>query len=234
MTATANFRETEPERESYRAVSGWSVAALLLGLGSVAAFGGPLLWVVPLAGVVAALVAMHKIGNSPGELIGRNVALLGLLLAMLFGVAAVTRTYSRQHWLERRGELFASEFLRLLQKGDSYAAHQLTVQPGVRKPLGADGEEAYASDPESKSRYQAFIAREPNRTLLQSPDRAAEIESVRFTGSDSAGDYLDVIVRVTTADSAGQTHDRGKLILLRSISTSGDSERWQIVSTDIE
>src|SRR5262249_6565689 len=99
---------------AYRAISGWAIAALVLGSLSGVALVGPVLWSVPLAAVLAAGIAMWRINRSSGELVGWNLAVLGMLLAVVFGAAAPTRIAVRRHWLETRGGVFADEFIELL------------------------------------------------------------------------------------------------------------------------
>jgi hypothetical protein len=69
----------------YRGVSGLAIAALVLGLLSPVAFVAPLLWSVPIFAIGFAWAAMHRIKAGGGELVGGNMALLGLLLAVLSG-----------------------------------------------------------------------------------------------------------------------------------------------------
>ncbi len=114
---------------AYRAISGWAIAALVLGLLSGVALVGPVLWSVPLAALLAAGIAMWRISRSGGELVGWNLAVLGLLLAIVFGVAAPTRIAVRRHWLETRGRIFADEFIELLKEGKGFGAYQLLQPP---------------------------------------------------------------------------------------------------------
>src|SRR5262245_4816609 len=101
----ASNRSTGDEPIQYRADSRLAVLALLLGIASAAAMVGPVLWFVPIAAAITALVAMRRIRSSE-DLVGWNVAFLGLLLALLFGIAAPARTMSRQYWLASRAEQF--------------------------------------------------------------------------------------------------------------------------------
>ena len=152
----------------YHAVSKWAVAALLLGLLSPLALVGPVLWLVPLLGIVIALSAMRKISTSAGELVGWNLAFLGLLLAILFGVAAPVHTLTRHHWIEIRAEEFADQFLDLLLNGRTQAAFQLSLAPGRRKPLDYDLSEEFKKNPKAQQKYDEFMQREPARTLFAS------------------------------------------------------------------
>src|SRR4051812_42983597 len=86
----------------YRSLSPWAVAAVLLGVLSATAVIGPLLWFIPVTAVMVSLTALWKISASQGQRLGRGAALLGLMLAIFFGLAGPARTLSRQYWLETR------------------------------------------------------------------------------------------------------------------------------------
>jgi hypothetical protein len=221
--------ETDLDCDAYRAVSGWAIAALLLGLASASAVAGPVLLVVPLAAIAVALVAMRRIGTSEGGLIGRNVALLGLLLAVLFAVAGTTRTLTRQIWLQQRGQRFAEGFVQLLQQNKPHAAHQLTVEPGLRKPMGENLEMAYINDPETMQDYQTFVERPQIKTLLDLGQRAkVEPVTARLVGSEGARDYVEV--RFLAATGGQERLTTIKFVAMRMAARTSDGEQWQIVS----
>ena len=77
----------DPDLAEYRPVSGWGVAALLVGLVSAAASAHPLLWCLPLAGVVVSLIALRRIARSEIKLLGRKAALIGLAFSLIYGIA---------------------------------------------------------------------------------------------------------------------------------------------------
>src|SRR5262245_13610504 len=123
----ANSMETEDRSGEYHAVSGWAIAAFVLGLLSISALAAPVLWSIPIASAACAGVAMWRIRRSRGEQIGWNVAMLGLILAIMFGVAAPTRSLTRWFWLKQRAEIVSAEYIKLLQENQPYTAHQLTL-----------------------------------------------------------------------------------------------------------
>ena len=70
----------------YVAISGLAVAAALVGVGSaVVLFHSGFLLLVPLAGVVCAVLAWVQVGRSNGTLTGRGLALLGGVLSLGLG-----------------------------------------------------------------------------------------------------------------------------------------------------
>jgi hypothetical protein len=71
--------------QEYVAVNPVAVAALLLGVGSLLVFLHDVLLVIPLAGVVCAVIAWRQIGNSNGTQTGRFMAAAGLGLSLCLG-----------------------------------------------------------------------------------------------------------------------------------------------------
>ena len=196
--ADSNALPVDGEETKYRAVSAWAVMVLVLGILSPLAFVGPVLWVAPLLCIVAALIAMWKISSSAGELVGWNIALLGLLLAVLFGLAAPVHTLTRHYWLETRAEVIAKEFIDFLRQGRPQAAFQLTLLPRMRKPLDADLSAQIDKDAKARQKYDDFLRVEPAPTLLAQRDQA-QVERLgsHILSSDETNDRIAVRYRIS-------------------------------------
>src|SRR5205814_1319832 len=73
-------------------INGASVFAMLLGIGSLLClFQEAILLVIPLVGVVVAIVALRHIAHSNGTQTGKGLAITGLILSLSFGGFAVAR-----------------------------------------------------------------------------------------------------------------------------------------------
>jgi hypothetical protein len=216
----------------YRAVSGLAVLALALGIASAAAMVGPVLWFVPIVAAIVALVAMRRIRASE-DLVGWNIAFLGLLLAILFGIAASARTISRQYWLDTRAEQFSDCFFEFLQQNKPHAAHQLRERPGVRKPLTDTLSKAYESDPESQKSFEKFVADEPVKTLLEA-GKQAEVERIatELLGRDDRSDHIAVRYEITPG--AGRKTLQVITAVKRNLDSTTGRETWQIENVSVE
>lgn len=226
--------DDERERAQYHAISGLALAALALGVLSVAAIFGPILWFIPVLAAVCALVAMRRITLSQGELTGWHVALLALLLAVFFGVAGPAHTVTRRVWIDKRAAEFADGFLRLLQNGDVDIAYQLTRPPATRKTAAAGaaphGNEAEQRDPREPDPYQEFLTKEPTPTLLREKTNAKlERLLVDTVGDDDRGEYLRATYRMTYPDGGGTKSLEFRLVVQRSIAYGSLAEQWQIL-----
>ena len=88
--------------QEYIAINGTSVAALLLGVASVLAMAADVFLIVPLAGIICAIIAIVQIRGSNGTQSGRGFAIGGMLLALLIGGAKVAIAASA--WQQTRAE----------------------------------------------------------------------------------------------------------------------------------
>jgi hypothetical protein len=87
MSTTAGLGSAE-----YVAINGTSIAALLLGIASsLVLFQSMILLIIPVIGVICAVLAFRQIANSNGTQAGRGLAALGLLLSLGLGGYYVTR-----------------------------------------------------------------------------------------------------------------------------------------------
>src|SRR5688572_22362990 len=68
--------------QDYVAVNTVAIVAAVLGLASGLAFFGWLMLVVPLAGIVFAVVAIRQINDSSGTQTGKGLAMIGLALCV--------------------------------------------------------------------------------------------------------------------------------------------------------
>jgi hypothetical protein len=86
MSTTAGVTNT-----GYVAVNQTAVVALVLGVLSAIALFGTLLLVVPIVGIVFAIVAIRQINDSNGTQTGKWMAWAGLALCLAFGGARATQ-----------------------------------------------------------------------------------------------------------------------------------------------
>ena len=86
MSTTAGVTNT-----GYVAVNQTAVVALVLGVLSAIALFGTLLLVVPVVGIVFAIVAIRQISDSNGTQTGKWMAWTGLALCLAFGGARLTQ-----------------------------------------------------------------------------------------------------------------------------------------------
>src|SRR5436190_22132554 len=117
----------EGDLDSYRAVSGFAVVSLLVGIASAVVIVVPMMWFVPLLGVCLSLMALARIAAAGPVLEGRKLALLGLALSIIFVVEVPVEYLSTRWWLVREAQPTAEELFAALRQGDPFKAHELSL-----------------------------------------------------------------------------------------------------------
>ncbi|MCH2113676.1 MAG: hypothetical protein MK171_02010 [Pirellulales bacterium] len=142
----------------YSSVSSLSVAALLLGLLSPLVMISPLLLIFPLAAIGVAGAALLKIGAADGQLSGARLARWGLVLAIVFGVASVTRAQISQVLYQRQIAAVVEPWLKLLVEG----RHEEALWP-----LSPDAASNLASSTIARSAVPAFRTADSSEALAK-------------------------------------------------------------------
>jgi hypothetical protein len=174
-----NLPPEEARVVQYRAVSRAALAALALGIASAAALISPILVVVPLAAVVAGLVALRTIQAGGGLVVGRWLATAGICLALLLGSWGVVRHFSRQMALADQAIRLADGWLELVRRGQREAAHQLTLRAGERMSSLAAAEEYYRTNIQASDSLARYFESEPLKSFVTAgPEVQFRLDSV--------------------------------------------------------
>ena len=227
MVAEIHMSSEAGRETAYRTISGWSVAALLLGILSGAAVVGPILWLIPVFGVAVSWIALAKIKRSEGQLSGWGVAVLGLLLAIFFGAAGPARAITRHVWLESRAENFAQAFNDLLKHDKPFAAHQLTRNAASRKPFAVEEPDPYAKDADTKKDYDAFLKLDAVKLLLGGAE--AKLFSANYAMGDERSDIVAVTYRLSAQSSEIKPME-ALMYLERTLAYGTQTEQWRVIT----
>lgn len=157
----------EPEIAEYRALSVGAVAGLILGLLSPAAMVDPVLWVLPLAGVLVSGLALRRIARNAPALAGRKAALAGLWLSIFFGSAGPANWLLYRWLIDREARRFAAQWFDFLAHDEPHKAYQLKLHPAHRLPLDEHLWEFYRDNPKWMNELQAFVSQPLVRALLR-------------------------------------------------------------------
>lgn len=225
----------EADREEYRALSGWAVAAAALGAISAVALVDPVAWLAPLLGVLCGLFALRRIARRAPDLTGRKAAIIGLSLSLFFGSLAVGQwTISRQLLLRQARQMDLAWF-DALAAGQPQRAFLFRFRPEERP---ADDDRlwaAYRSDPKLRDALEKFTAERFVRTMLQLGKKA----TVRYYATENIrrqeGDHLVTQLYAVTFDKDGKkTSFFVRLVNQRTTKTapSADKIGWRIVGID--
>lgn len=172
--------------DEYRALSGWAVAALILGLLGPLALVNVWLTLIPLLGIVVAAVALVRIAVLSPALTGRKVALAGLFLSILFASAAAADQVAYWRAIDLEARRFAEAWFAYLSVKQPHKAHQLTVAPRRRQPLDDKLHEFYREGGPWHDELQSYVEQPVVRKLLALGERArVRYDTTEARGSDT-------------------------------------------------
>ena len=190
--------------EQYRPISRLSVLALLLALATPLALLGQVLWLVPMVAILIAIIALRQLAANP-SLVGRNLVLSSLAVAIFFGATAMTRAVLRTWLLYHQARPVSLAWLELVRQGQWEQAHQCTMPLRQRQPSGTSLASFYENTEEAKERLDSFF----EQPALASFIRVARKGQMRFVSMDDYVqdrdiDYLTTrFVAVTTEPDQG-------------------------------
>ncbi len=218
----------EPELE-YRSVEPWSLIGLSLGLLSAVALLGPVLWLVPAVGVVANLIALRRLKLDTNR-IGRSVALLGLALSVIFGVAPAAHKAASFVILSRQARPVADRWFEFLRENSPEKALILRYAPDQRPPIDDFVSTYFRHDKEARDDLERFVKIPAVRTLLELGPRA----NIRFYKTASVateGDrgLVNFYYTVTYGDGADKKTFFLSIVLERNATKMSGASPWRVV-----
>lgn len=191
------------ELQQYRSLSTLAVAALLLGTASVLAFAAPMLIAIPLIAIAIAALALSRIHTSEGALTGGLLARVGIVLAIIFGVAAITHGYVRSSLSIRLATDAGQEWLSLMSTGQFDEALNLMSPTAVMRlrplPTRADLPEP----PFDREMASDTLSQE---AVVHAIQPAEPSEAVQFRSSDEKFAWIDRDPEVVCSFHATGTH----------------------------
>jgi hypothetical protein len=222
----------EADVAQYHAVSVLGVIGLVLGLLSPLAVLNPLLWLVPLAGIAAAALSLYRISRAGGALIGRKVAVWGLVLSLACGATAMTDWVCYRAMVRSEARQFAGLWFASLRDGKPEVAFELTRPPTYRVPLDDKLSKTVLGDFESREAFRQYVADRTIATILALGPKAR----VRYYDTEGQETELH---RETVTQTYAVTFDAPEgektffveLVLGRLRSPETGQAYWQLIST---
>jgi hypothetical protein len=169
------------DSSDYRDVSGLAVTGAILGLLSLSAIADTSFWPFAAAGILVCTAALWRIAARAPQLLGRKAAMVGLALSILAGTFAVGRTLTYEHLVQQQARQFGATWFQLMAERRPQLAHQLTLSPDIRKPLGTDLDAVYRDDETLRKALEKFTGEKLVQTLLALGEKA----EVRYVATQS-------------------------------------------------
>jgi hypothetical protein len=200
----------------YRSVSVLAVVAAILGLLSLLALVDPAGWLIPVAAIVVSVIAICRIRSREAAMIGKKAAVLGLVIALLSGSAAVSRWFAARFFVERQARGIAAAWFGLLADNQPLKAHQLHVVPEERKPLDGDLPAVYQVTPKIREGLNGFLE-DPLVHAVLALGKKAEIRFYECEGvwGSPGMENVQEIFSISFADENGKKKTFFASILLR-------------------
>lgn len=155
------------EIQDYRPLCGLAMVGLILAILSVAAYFGPALWALPFVAVIVNVLALRRIAAEAPRLGGRKAAVVGLVLALFLGSAAVAMHTTRVNLETSEAQFVIDRWFATLKSGDVPRAHQLMIDYQERK--GEGDLAAYYQKDENLRKQVAAMRANPLYALVLDP-----------------------------------------------------------------
>ena len=183
--------------EDYQAISAFCIVSLILGLLSFSGFVSPLLWSLPMIGIVVSIIAILRVRRDH-RLMGATAAYIGMTVSCFVLASAPVRHFSRQQALYSQARGHAVDWFEMVQQQEVIEAFEFQLYYHERQPQGSNLENYYAETPAMKMpgsdkdmdletrmmatpdpyvRMKSFFARPPLKYVAEHPN--GEIQFVR-------------------------------------------------------
>ncbi len=221
----------DAEFAAYRPLAVQAVLSLLLGLLAPLAMLSSMFWLVPAIGLFFGNWALRRIKRDPAALTGRKLAWAGLSLSLVFIVAAPTDWLVYRRIVRNEARQFSTLWFRYLTHDEPQKAHQLTLPPQSRQPLGENLWGFYGSNSRARGSLEGYVKTPLVRTLLALGPRAM----VRFYETvDQSHDDNDDVVELLYAVTYEEEGERKSFFVavgaLRTKLPDGSAD-WRILQT---
>ena len=216
----------------YRAVSVTALAALAVGVASLASLFSVVAWAVPVVGIVLGVAALRRIDAEAPALLGRKAALVGLTLSVIMCAAAPVEFFRYRNMIDREARRFGTLFFSYLRENAPHRAHQLTFAAHQRRPSNESLRESYPEGSEARQRLLEFASQPGIRAVL-ALGKGAEVRyfDTESQSSRDGNDAVDMVFAVTYRPEGEPTSFFITMRLMRMPSTDDERSYWVVNRT---
>ena len=225
------FTDVGQPEKGYRAVSALAILSLVVGLLSMVAVASPLFGVVPLVAMVVSGVALRRIALNSDRLSGRWMAVVPLFLAPLFLGWGLSRDFSRRDKVLTHARKFGDDWLQILNRKESYVAHQLKVARKYRMDPHINLEAAYQRDENATREYTMFVGESPVKEILEAAPNA-RFEFEEALGHTQIG-FVDTVTLQYLFESPATGKQRVWLTVRRTYGNFSDRADWTVAGISL-
>jgi hypothetical protein len=175
-------------RSDYQVINGWSIVALILTVLSSFALVLPIFLGLPVLAIIVSLFALSRIRREPHLFMGRRLAILSLVAAVILGSWSIGRRMFFHAHMYTAAEENVTEWFQLLKKGKHEAAHQLSLLPGMRASGKTTLREYYLNEKRAREEMQDYFSEPALRTIISLGEKWSVrlVENRRLNITDDA------------------------------------------------
>jgi len=222
----------ENEIPTYRAISSWAVASIVLGVISGVAFANLYFLVAAIGAVVSGAIAQRMIRAYPDLLTGRGLANLGIALGLICGLGATT--YKAVQWtlIGKEATAFAEVYGQVLREGSFADAFWYQQPPPVRRDR--DPQEMYNQFREETADQDMAMVQPELITFQQLQERVqasdethVHVDAIERRGFDGTIPFAEVRLHIEGPGSEQFPAEQSALLRLRGI-TGEHGREWYV------
>jgi hypothetical protein len=237
MQDALDHADGDASATEFQSLSGAAALALALGLASPAALATPLLVIVPVAAILAALLAFAKIRTSAGGLTGASLARWGLALGVACLAATIVRAPVRDALMHRQASQAGREWLDLVAAGRRRDA--LLIMSGTALSALAPPPASPEAPPPKPEDVEAIMLEKlrANKTA----QRLAELKPpLAIAATPAVGDWpafdgkRTLMMEDYTISSASGETCRVQVRLARTVEQEATGTPWRVDSWQLQ
>lgn len=192
----------ENEIPSYRAISTLAVASLLLGLVSI--LNVATLWFLIASGaaVLLGVLALKRIARFPDLLTGASLAKSGIVLGVVFGLAATTTSVVQDLVLKSKASGFAKQFAKIVKEREFPDVAWFHIHPETRKDKSGVSliEEARKSSRDPSMFQQEFAGMIALKSAVDERKLDIQYDHLALAGSSELVPFAAAVYKLTGKD----------------------------------
>jgi hypothetical protein len=187
----------DAELAEYRLLASQAVVGLIFSLLAPLAFVDPLLWILPVIGVVFSWWALRRIRRGEPEIVGRKMAIFGFTFSLLFLAAAPSDWFVYRLFIRDEAREFSELWFQYIAQDEPEKAFQLTLTPQKRLPLDGKLAAYYRDNATPHEDLKKYVASSPVDTLLALGPKAQmrfyqTADQGKINGNEAVGQWYNV------------------------------------------
>ena len=210
----------ENEIPTYRAISTWAVASVVLGVISSMTFASLSFLIAAVGAVAAGAIALRMVRAYPDLLTGKGLANLGIALGLICGLGASTFKAVQWMMIGTQSTRFAEVFSETLTEEGVAEAFWLQAPPEVRagqtpQEILSQAEEAAAGEPGAMSSPRYLAVKQLHERFGSSDEHHIHVDTVERRGFDGTTPFAEVRVRLEGPAAEGTPAEEFALLRIK-------------------